>query len=107
MVTLLPGQTDAVVTEANAVTPAPTPANLVAVLIHPAVLVPVTVYVVLADGLADTDAPVAAERPVDGDHEYVAAPVAVIVTADPPQTATVDGLTDSVGLAFTVRARVT
>jgi hypothetical protein len=40
----------------------------VAVLLQPLV-VPVTVYTVVADGLAVTVAPVADDKPVDGDHE--------------------------------------
>ena len=40
----------------------------VAILIQPDALVPVIVYIVVADGLADTLVPVVAERPVDGDQ---------------------------------------
>ena len=41
----------------------------VAVLLQDKVLVPVTVYVVVTVGEAETLEPVVAERPVDGDHE--------------------------------------
>ncbi len=40
----------------------------VVVPVHDAALVPVTVYVVVADGLAETVTPDVAERPVEGDH---------------------------------------
>jgi hypothetical protein len=40
----------------------------VAVLAHPLLFVPVTVYVLVEDGLAVTLAPVVADRPVPGDH---------------------------------------
>ncbi len=38
----------------------------VVVLVHPLASVPVTVYVVVLDGLADTTAPLPEERPVEG-----------------------------------------
>ena len=41
----------------------------VAVFTQPLLLVPVTVYVVVAAGLAVTDVPVDADRPVAGLHE--------------------------------------
>ena len=41
----------------------------VVVLLHPAALVPITVYVVVAAGLAVTVAPVVADKPVEGLHE--------------------------------------
>jgi hypothetical protein len=41
----------------------------VVVLIHPAADVPVTVYVVVEAGFADTDEPVVALSPVEGAHE--------------------------------------
>ena len=40
----------------------------ITVLLQPLV-VPVTVYIVVDDGLAVTLAPVVADKPVDGDHE--------------------------------------
>lgn len=42
--------------------------DIEAVLLQPAALVPVTVYVILLVGLAVTVAPVVAESPVAGDH---------------------------------------
>jgi hypothetical protein len=39
---------------------------MVVLLVQPAAFVPVTVYIVVADGCAVTDAPVVAESPVDG-----------------------------------------
>lgn len=50
-----------------------------AVAVQPLTSVPVTVYVVVEDGLAETLAPVVLLRPVGGDHEYVFAPLAVNV----------------------------
>jgi hypothetical protein len=41
----------------------------VVVAVHPAAEVPVTVYVVVAGGLAVTEAPVVVLSPVAGDHE--------------------------------------
>lgn len=41
------------------------------------------VYIVVAEGLADTLAPVVALKPDDGAQVYVEAPVAVAVTGDP------------------------
>ncbi len=38
------------------------------VLVQPLASVPVTVYVVVAPGLAVTDAPVVADNPVEGAH---------------------------------------
>jgi hypothetical protein len=50
-----------------------------AVAVQPLASVPVTVYVIVEDGLAETLAPVVLLRPVAGDHEYVLAPLAVNV----------------------------
>jgi uncharacterized membrane protein (DUF4010 family) len=55
---------------------------------HPKLLVPVTVYVVVADGVAVTLAPVVADRPVAGNHVYVAAPVAINEVDEPAHIAT-------------------
>ena len=55
------------------------------------------------DGLAVTLAPVVADRPVDGDHEYVVPPVAVNVVEDPLQIATPEPA-PIVGNAVTVTA---
>ncbi len=49
--------------------PAVTVTVTVAVPVQEAALVPVTVYVVVAEGFAETVAPDVAERPVEGDHE--------------------------------------
>lgn len=56
-----------------------------AVLVHPFASVPVTVYVVVAEGLAVTDVPVVVLKPVPGVHEYVVPPVAVSVPLLPVQ----------------------
>ena len=48
-------------------------------------VVPVTVYVVVELGVAVTDAPVVADKPVDGLQEYVDAPLAVKVMLEPKQ----------------------
>ena len=64
------------------------------------VLVPVIVYVMVAEGFAVTVAPVVALKPVDGDHEYVLAPKAVSVAELPAQIVAL--LTDMLGLGFTV-----
>ena len=57
---------------------------------------------VVTVGLAITLAPLTVLSPVDGDHEYVFAPLAVSVMLDPLQIVAVDGDTLTVGLAFTV-----
>jgi hypothetical protein len=49
-----------------------------AVAVQP-LAVPVTVYVIVEEGLAETLAPVVALRPVAGDHVYEFAPLAVRV----------------------------
>ena len=73
-----------------------------AVLMQPAPLVPVTVYVVVPAGLAVTLAPVAADNPVDGDQAYeVELPVAVNVVDEPAHIATLDPLLIA-GNGFTV-----
>ncbi len=51
---------------------------------HPFISVPVTVYVVLTAGFAETTAPVVGVNPVVGDQVYVEAPLAVSVNGDPP-----------------------
>jgi hypothetical protein len=55
--------------------------------VQPLASVPVTVYVVVEDGLAETLAPVVLLRPVGGDHVYVFAPFAVNVVGCPLQMA--------------------
>jgi hypothetical protein len=74
-------------------------------LLHPAV-VPVTVYVVVAAGLAVTVAPVVADSPVAGDQLYVVAPVAVSVVPAPPAQIATSGDTPTVGRALTVTVAV-
>lgn len=74
----------------------------VAVLVHPAALVPVTVYVIVLVGLAVTFAPVVALKPVDGDQVYVEAPEAVKLTDAPIQIFEVAGVTATKGRGFTV-----
>jgi len=79
---------------------------IVAVLVQPLALVPVTVYVVVLPGLAITCEPVVALRPVAGLQVYVEAPLAIIpivsllhIAGDIPVIATV---TVGVGLTVTV-----
>jgi PII-like signaling protein len=70
---------------------------------HPKLFVPVTVYVVVADGAAVTLAPDVADRPVAGDHVYVAAPVAISAVDEPAHIATfVPAVTTGNGLTVTV-----
>lgn len=72
--------------------------------VQPPVL-PVTVYVVVAEGLATTEEPVAALSPVDGLHEYVVAPPAVSVVEFPLHIE-VEGETVTVGVGETVTVAV-
>jgi len=77
-----------------------------AVLVHPAALVPVTIYVVEVVGLAITVVPVVPLSPAAGAHTYVNAPLAVRLT-DPPIHIVGDaGLIVIVGLEFTVTTTV-
>ena len=77
----------------------------VADALHPAALVPITVYVVVVVGLAVTVAPVVALNPVAGDQPYVIPPEAVNETPVlPKQIDGADGDTAIVGFAFTVMA---
>ena len=57
------------------------------------------------DGLAVIPAPVVADKPVDGDHEYVVPPVAVNIVEEPLQIATPEPA-PIVGIALTVTATV-
>lgn len=75
---------------------------VVAVLLQPAALVPVTVYVRVAVVLQTTEAPVVALRPVDGVQTYVLPPPALIVVELPIQIAEDTGVAVMVGIAFTV-----
>jgi len=71
------------------------------VFTHPFASVPVTVYVVVAVGFAVTAAVFVALKPVEGDHAYVDAPVAVKLALEPLQiVASTPALT--VGRALTV-----
>jgi len=71
----------------------------VAVAKHPAVSVPVTVYIVFTVGKARTVSPVVKFNPVAGDHVYVAAPEAERRRAEafPLQIAALVGETVTVG----------
>ena len=53
-------------------------------------------------GFATTVAPVVAESPVGGDHEYVLAPLALNVTGLPEHTTGAVGATDKVIVEFEV-----
>jgi hypothetical protein len=78
----------------------------VAVFVHPAAVVPVTVYVVVTVGFAVTVAPVVELRLVAGAHEYVLAPLAVSVVLLPEQMEGAFGLMVIVGKGFTVTVTV-
>jgi hypothetical protein len=58
----------------------------VSVSTQPLASVPVTVYVVVASGVATTVEPVVALKPATGLQTYVVAPVAISVALDPLQT---------------------
>src|SRR5258706_12903003 len=73
-----------------------------AVAEHRLLSVPVTVYVVVEDGLAVTGEPVDALRFVDGVQVYVCAPLAVSV-ADCPFQIAGGGVTLVMGRGVTVR----
>ena len=67
---------------------------------QPVALVPVTVYVVVVEGLAVTVAPVVAESPVDGLQVYVPpvpAPVPVRLVLVPIQMLAVAAVAETVG----------
>ena len=71
-----------------------------AVAVHPNAS-PVTVYVIVEDGLATTVGPVVVLRDVEGLQEYVLAPLAVSVVFCPVQMVR-SGETLSTGIGFTV-----
>jgi hypothetical protein len=77
-----------------------------AMLTQPLPSVPVTVYVILLDGLAVTVAPVVADKLVAGIQVYVTAPVPVNPVDKPLHIATFDPA-DTIGKAFTVTIDVT
>lgn len=83
-------------TEGNAFTETVT----LAVPEQPPALVPVTVYVRVAVGEATGDAQVVQDRAIEGDHTYVAAPVALSVVDAPLQMATLEPA-DTDGNEFT------
>ena len=83
----LPGQITPLPVTANIVGTGFTDTVTVALLTQPVPAVPVTVYTVAEEGLAETTAPVVAESPAEGDHEYVAAPPAVRAAEAPLQIA--------------------
>ena len=56
----------------------------------------------MAVSVATTDAPVVADRSVDGNQEYEAAPLAVSIRVFPPQTVEDVGVTVTVGFELTV-----
>jgi len=68
---------------------------------QPTLLVPITVYVVVNRGLAETIESVTEFNPVDGDHEYNAAPETESVAIVPGHTD--NGLlVTKIGLVLTV-----
>ena len=77
-----------------------------AVLAQPVVgAVPVTVYVVVAVGLAETVAPEVEDSPVAGDHENVLEAMDELPVSEtelPLQMDADNGATDTVGLGFIV-----
>jgi len=74
----------------------------VCVDVHPPPLSPVTVYVVVTAGLASTDEPVVALRPVDGLQVYVVPPLAISVTVPPGHMVGAFGATVTVGVGVMV-----
>lgn len=63
--------------------------------------VPITVYVVDETGFAFTLEPVVIFNPVDGDHEYVVAPLPVNVVEEPVHIAILPDV-ETIGDALTV-----
>jgi hypothetical protein len=98
----VPGQMGFADAEMLTVGPGFTVIRTEAVLVHPVASVPVTIYVVVVSGLAVTVAPVVADKPVAGDHEYETTPLAVNVTELPEHIIDVVGKTDTVAEAFDV-----
>jgi hypothetical protein len=77
----------------------PTVTTTVSVPVQPPV-VPVTIYVVVDDGLALTVAPVVALNPEAGDQLYVVAPLAVREILPPGQMDGLAGVADTVNPPF-------
>jgi hypothetical protein len=69
-------------------------------------VVPVTVYIVVAEGVAVTTAPVVVLRPVAGIHEYVVAPDAVSVEDEPLHIVPAEALALTGGATVTVTDEV-
>jgi hypothetical protein len=69
-------------------------------------VVPVTVYVVVAVGVAVTDVPVVADKPVPGAQTYVSAPLAVRTEFPPEQMVGFAGVIVITGFGFTVKVMV-
>jgi hypothetical protein len=78
----------------------------VLVLLQPLALVPVTVYVVVEEGDAETVGPVVPLKPDEGAQLYDVPPDPLSVTDEPTQTAGDEGETLIVGLAFTITVTV-
>lgn len=78
----------------------------VAVPEQPPTVVPVTVYVVVTDGLAFTLAPVVLDNPVAGLHVYVAPPLAVNIDTPPIHIVLGLAVVLIVGDGFTVTVTV-
>jgi hypothetical protein len=72
------------------------------VFVQPLASVPVTVYVVVVVGLAETIVPVVGDNPVEGDHMYEDPPVAVSDVDCPIQRKGAVGFIDMVGFGLTV-----
>lgn len=74
---------------------------------QPFASVPVTTYDVVVIGFAVGLEITADDRPVDGDHEWEAAPEATSAVPAPPiQIDTAEGLTETLGNGFTVTVLV-
>ena len=73
-----------------------------AVVLQPYPLLPVTVYVVVAVGVATTDVPVADDKLPDGDQLYELAPLTVIVVLPPLHIATFGLVVSAPGTGFMV-----
>jgi hypothetical protein len=101
-----PGHTGFAPADAETVGSGFTVTVTLAVFVQPAALLPVTVYVVVAEGFAVTVAPLVLLSPVAGLQLYVAPPEAVNEVEAPAQIAGAEGLTEIVGNGFTVTVTV-
>ena len=77
----------------------------VAVFEHPEAI-PVTVYVVVVEGLAVTVAPLVADNPDGGDQEYDVPPLAVSVAGEPAQMVSELTVTTGSGVTVTIDVAV-